>query len=96
MAPIRFAQPPDLPRIVAICDAAIPGRTATAVTVATRNAWFRIFDPTQPLRVVAEASDDPFPGWLSLHSFYGRQAYLARVEVGTTCTDLAIPAARLA
>jgi phosphinothricin acetyltransferase len=98
MAPIRFTQPPDLPRIAAICNAAIPGCMATAdtkpVTVATRNSWFRVFDPTRPLRGVAEAPDGPFPDRLSLHSFYGRPAYLATVEAGI-CTGLAIPGGRL-
>jgi L-amino acid N-acyltransferase YncA len=100
MAPTRFAQLPDLPQIAAICNAAIPGRMATAdtapVMVAARNSRFREFDPVQrPIRVFAEAPDGPFQGWLSLHRFYGQPAYRTAVEVGI-CIDLAIPGRPLA
>jgi hypothetical protein len=48
---VRHAQPDDLARIVAIYNASIPGRMATAdseaVTVALREAWFRDFDPAR-------------------------------------------------
>ena len=52
----------DLPRIVEIYNAAIPGRMATAdtepVTVAMREAWFREFDPARrPLWVHTEGAD---------------------------------------
>ena len=78
--PIRHAQAADLPEIVAIYNASIPGRMATAdtapVTVAQREAWFREFDPTlRPLWVYCDAEDAPVAGWLSLRSFYGRPAY---------------------
>ena len=84
--PIRDAQPADLPQIVAIYNAAIPGRMATADTqpasLADRQAWFREFDPgRRPLWVFADAAD-AVRGWLSLRSFYGRPAYHATVEVG--------------
>ncbi len=87
MTPIRFAQPADLPRIVDIYNAAIPGRMATAdtepVTVTTRETWFLEFDPaSRPLWVYADVPDRSIRGWLSLHSFYGRPAYRATVEVG--------------
>jgi len=83
---IRLARPDDLPRIVAIYNAAIPGRLATAdtasVTVADREDWFRGFDPARrPLWVHCSAGDVPM-AWLSLRSFYGRPAYAATVEVG--------------
>ncbi len=83
---IRHAQPNDLPRIVAIYNASIPGRIATAdtapVTVAERQAWFREFEPARrPLWVHCDAGDVPM-AWLSLRSFYGRPAYAATVEVG--------------
>jgi len=89
MAAIRFAQLDDLPRIVAIYNAAIPGRMATAdtvpVTVADRQEWFAEFDPAhRPLWVLADPSDE-VQGWLSLHSFYGRPAYAATVEVSVYC-----------
>ncbi len=83
---IRHARPEDLPRIVAIYNASIPGRMATAdtepVTVADRQAWFREFDPARrPLWVHCDAGGPPM-AWLSLRSFYGRPAYAATVEVG--------------
>jgi phosphinothricin acetyltransferase len=87
MAPIRFAQPADLPAIVAIYNAAIPGRMATAdtapVTVASREAWFAEFDcARRPLWVLTDMVSDTVLGWLSLRSFYGRPAYAATVEAG--------------
>ena len=82
--PIRHAQPADLPAIVDIYNASIPGRMATAdtspVTVSEREGWFREFSPDRrPLWL----QDDPagIAGWLSLRSFYGRPAYHATVEV---------------
>jgi phosphinothricin acetyltransferase len=84
---IRHARPADLPDIVAIYNAAIPGRMATAdtepVTVASREAWFAEFDPARrPLWVLTDVATDALLGWLSLRSFYGRPAYAATVEVG--------------
>ena len=83
--PIRLAQASDLPQIVAIYNASIPGRLATAdtepVTVAAREPWFRDFNPpTRPLWLFV-APDDEVVGWLSLRSFYGRPAYGKTVEV---------------
>jgi L-amino acid N-acyltransferase YncA len=83
---IRYAQPADLASIVAIYNAAIPGRMATAdtapVTVAQREPWFREFDPERrPLWVACDAHDTVV-GWLSFRSFYGRPAYHATVETG--------------
>jgi L-amino acid N-acyltransferase YncA len=83
--PIRLAQIADLPRIVEIYNASIPGRLATAdtepVTVEAREAWFREFDPAvRPLWVLSSAGSD-VAGWLSLRSFYGRPAYRHTVEV---------------
>ena len=82
---IRIAQPADLPAIVAIYNAAIPGRMATAdtapVTVADRAAWFAEFDPARrPLWVFCSATDNVM-GWLSLRSFYGRPAYSGTAEL---------------
>jgi L-amino acid N-acyltransferase YncA len=92
MFPIRFAQPADLPRIVAIYNASIPGRMATAdtepVTVASRESWFAEFDPARrPLWVLTDLTAGTVLGWLSLRSFYGRPAYAATVEAGVY-TDL--------
>jgi len=85
--PIRHAQPDDLEAIVAIYNASIPGRMATAdtvpVTVAERVSWFRAFSADdRPLWVAAESPDAPVAAWLGLRSFYGRPAYKSTVEVG--------------
>ncbi|APV51789.1 N-acetyltransferase [Betaproteobacteria bacterium GR16-43] len=86
MAPgtIRTARETDLPDIVAIYNASIPGRLATAdtepVTVAQRADWFRSFDPSsRPLWVLEEGGE--VRAWLSLRSFYGRPAYHRTVEM---------------
>lgn len=80
---IRHAVAPDLPGIVRIYNASIPGRMATAdtdpVTVAQREEWFRAFDPaSRPLYVLER--DGVLAGWLGLRSFYGRPAYHRTVE----------------
>ena len=85
--PVRHALAADLPRIVAIYNASIPGRVATAdtdpVTIESREGWFRDFDPgRRPLWVAPEAGGDGIAGWLSVRSFYGRPAYAATVELG--------------
>jgi L-amino acid N-acyltransferase YncA len=87
IVPIRFADPADLPEIIAIYNASIPGRAATAdlepVTVAERTSWFQDFDPKRrPLWVHCDKSGGPVTGWLSLRSFYGRPAYHATAEIG--------------
>jgi L-amino acid N-acyltransferase YncA len=80
---IRHGSPGDLPAVVEIYNAAIPGRMATAdtapVSVQQREEWFRAFDPaTRPLWVCEE--DGRIAGWLGLRSFYGRPAYHRTVE----------------
>lgn len=80
---IRHADAGDLPEVVRIYNAAIPGRLATAdtepVTVAQREEWFRAFDPaSRPLWVLER--DNRMAGWLGLRSFYGRPAYHRTVE----------------
>jgi phosphinothricin acetyltransferase len=92
---ISLAQASDLPKIVDIYNAAIPGRMATAdtqpVTVDARRAWFAEFDSTRrPLWTFRDDHAGTLLGWLSIRSFYGRPAYDATVEVGVY-TD---PAAR--
>lgn len=81
--PIRFASAGDLPAIVAIYNASIPGRMATAdtepVTVAQREEWFRGFDPKARPLWIYERDGVP-AGWLGLRSFYGRPAYQRTVE----------------
>jgi len=81
--PIRHAVPTDLPAIVAIYNASIPGRMATAdlepVTIADREEWFRGFDPARrPLWVYEH--EGSLAGWLALRSYYGRPAYHRTVE----------------
>jgi L-amino acid N-acyltransferase YncA len=87
--PIRLADVPDLPRIVEIYNASIPGRLATAdtepVTVESRRSWFAEFDPKRRPLWVAETDHGPLSGWLSFRSFYGRPAYHATVEVAVYC-----------
>lgn len=82
--PIRHALAADLPVIVAIYNASIPGRMATAdtepVTVAEREHWFREFDPgKRPLWVYEH--EGAIVGWLGLRSYYGRPAYHRTVEL---------------
>jgi phosphinothricin acetyltransferase len=81
----RHASEADLPAIVAIYNAAIPGRTATAdtepVTVESRREWFRKHEPERRPLWVAEL-DGRVIAWIGLSSFYeGRPAYDATAEV---------------
>ena len=82
---VRDATEGDLPAIVAIYNAAIPGRTATAdtepVTVESRRGWFAKHDPARRPLWVAEI-DGVVVAWIGLNSFYGgRPAYDATAEV---------------
>ncbi len=80
----RDADERDLPRIVAIYNATIPGRGVTAdlepVSVQSRAAWFAAHDAARRPLWVAEAGGTVV-GWLSFSDFYGRPAYGASVEV---------------
>ncbi|HKY50880.1 MAG TPA: GNAT family N-acetyltransferase [Candidatus Limnocylindria bacterium] len=81
---IREARESDLPSIVRIYNAAIPGRVATAdtepVSVESRRAWLREHDTARhPLWVVER--DGRIVGWLSVSAFYGRPAYDATAEL---------------
>jgi L-amino acid N-acyltransferase YncA len=81
---IRDATEADLPAIVEIYNAAIPGRKATAdtepVAVENRYAWFCEHHPgRRPLWVAEE--NEAIVGWLSFQSFYGRPAYHATAEI---------------
>jgi L-amino acid N-acyltransferase YncA len=89
---IRIATIEDLPSIVDIYNTSIPGRMATAdlvpVTVASRLEWFEAHPPDRrPLWTIlvprgsANEVDDKIGGWLSLRSFYGRDAYRHTAEV---------------
>ncbi len=87
--PIRPAEADDLAAMVAIYNAAIPGRLATAdtepVTVESRRAWFDPCDTVTRPVWVAEDGEGGVAGWLSLHPFYGRPAYRATVEISVYC-----------
>ena len=80
---LRHAAPADLPGVVEIYNASIPGRMATAdtapVSVQSREEWFRAFDPASRPLWIAER-DGRIAGWLGLRSFYGRPAYHRTVE----------------
>ncbi len=81
---IRDATEQDLPAIVAIYNASIPGRMATAdlvpVTVASRRAWFQAHTADRrPIWV--DERDGAVAGWLSLGVFYPRAAWDGTAEV---------------
>lgn len=76
---LRDATEADLPAIVAIYNATIPGRMVTAdlepVTVDSRRAWFAAHQqPSRPLWVLADAAGS-VRAWLSFDTFYPRAAY---------------------
>jgi L-amino acid N-acyltransferase YncA len=81
---IREAREEDLPAIVAIYNASIPGRASTAdtepVSVDSRREWFRQHGPGRHPLWVAERGQR-VAGWLSFGAFYGRPAYAATAEV---------------
>jgi phosphinothricin acetyltransferase len=83
---LRHAQAADLPEIVAIYNASIPGRMATAdtapVTVDARESWFREFVPDRRPLWVSTGADGAVEAWLSVRSFYGRPAYHRTAELG--------------
>ncbi|MFN6565998.1 N-acetyltransferase family protein [Dendronalium sp. ChiSLP03b] len=81
---IRHATETDLPAIVAIYNAAVPSRMATAdldpVSVESRLAWFYGRSPSQrPLWVIE--LEGVIAGWLSFQTFYGRPAYSTTAEI---------------
>ncbi|MBD0262592.1 MAG: N-acetyltransferase family protein [Tolypothrix sp. Co-bin9] len=81
---IRHATETDLSAIVAIYNAAIPSRMATAdlepVSVASRLAWFGGRSPSKrPIWVIEKQG--VVAGWLSFQSFYGRPAYHTTAEI---------------
>lgn len=80
---IRDATEADLPTVVEIYNAAIPGRMATAdtepVSVESRRAWFH--EHNSQRRPLWVADTGAVIGWLSFQSFYGRPAYRATAEV---------------
>ncbi|MEC4817978.1 MAG: N-acetyltransferase family protein [Scytonema sp. PMC 1069.18] len=81
---IRNTTETDLPAIVAIYNAAIPSRIATAdlepVSVESRIAWFKERVPLKRPIWVIEV-EGVVAGWLSMQSFYGRPAYSSTAEI---------------
>ena len=76
---LRDATEADLPAIVEIYNATVPGRMVTAdlepVTVESRRAWFTAHQaPARPLWVLAGEQGE-ICAWLSFDSFYPRAAY---------------------
>jgi L-amino acid N-acyltransferase YncA len=81
---IRDATLKDVPTIVAIYNAAIPARMATAdlepVSIDSRRAWFAEHSShSHPLWVIEDGGK--IEGWISFQSFYGRPAYRATAEL---------------
>lgn len=81
---LRDACEADLPSIVEIYNATIPGRMVTAdtepVSVESRVPWFHAHNPrTRPLWVYEGSGH--VCAWLSFNSFYGRPAYNPTAEV---------------
>ncbi len=81
---IRHGTENDLPLIVAIYNASIPNRMATAdlepVSVMSRVNWFKKRSRDRhPLWVIE--IEGIVVGWLSFQPFYGRPAYRATAEV---------------
>jgi phosphinothricin acetyltransferase len=89
---LRDATPDDLPEVVAIYNATVAGRTATAdtepVSVASRRAWFDEHGPERrPLWVLPD--EQGICAWVSFSDFYGRPAYGATAEVSIYLADRA-------
>lgn len=81
---IRDAVESDLPAIVEIYNATVPGRMVTAdpepVSVESRRAWFLEHDPDRRPLWVAEI-DGEVVGWFSFEPFRKKPAYRATAEV---------------
>ena len=81
---IRNADERDLPAIVAIYNAAIPGRRATAdvdpVSIEARRDWFGEHAPDRRPIWIAERGGE-VAGWLSVGPFYRRPAWDRTAEV---------------
>src|SRR5205814_52370 len=89
---LRLAVRDDLPAIVAIYNATIPGRMVTAdtepITVASREPWFDAHDPrTRPLWVTIDRASGGVCAWLSFNSFHSRPAYYPTVELSIYVAD---------
>lgn len=90
MISVRHATADDLEQVVAIYNATVPGRMATAdtdpVTVQSRRNWFHAHEPHSRPLYVAEA-DGRVAAYLSFRNFYGRPAYHITAELGLYVHD---------
>lgn len=81
---VRLATDDDLPAIVALYNATIPGRMATAqlepVTVEERRPWFAASTPERRPLWVAERGGEVI-GWVGLSDFHERAAYSATAQI---------------
>ena len=82
---LREATRADLPQIVAIYNASIPGRLATGdlepVTVEAREAWFAAHNIEKYPLIVAESEAGKIIGWGGLSQFKARAAYRYTAEI---------------
>ena len=82
---VRDATETDLPAIVAIYNATIPGGMVTAdtdpVSVASRLPWFRSHTPDRRPCWVAEDAAGIVCAWLSFSDFHPRAAYHPTAEI---------------
>ena len=82
---VRDAIEADLPAIVAIYNATIPGGMVTAdtspVSVASRLPWFRSHTPDRRPFWVAEDAAGAVCAWLSFSDFHPRPAYHPTAEI---------------
>lgn len=80
----QTAEAADLPAIVAIYNASIPGRRATAdlapVSLADRQAWFDAHGGTRPIYVLKNQAGDII-AWGSFSDYYPRAAYRITAEI---------------
>lgn len=82
---VRHATPGDLPAIVAIHNASIPGRKASAylepVTVEGRREWFDAHSPERrPLWVVIDPDSEETIAWACLSDYSPRPTYEITAE----------------
>ncbi|HUL62691.1 MAG TPA: GNAT family N-acetyltransferase, partial [Methanocella sp.] len=82
---VRDAVEADLPAIVAIYNATIPGGMVTAdttpVTVEARRPWFHAHRPDKRPIWVAEDAPGAVCAWFSFSDFHPRPAYHPTAEI---------------
>jgi phosphinothricin acetyltransferase len=82
---VRDAVEADLPAIVAIYNATIPGGMVTAdttpVSIESRGPWFRAHSPERRPIWVAEDERGTVCAWVSFSDFHPRPAYHPTAEI---------------